>query len=75
MTLRQGQFVTGWMIALGIFSVGIIFGGGKIVQSVAEIKASQINQASILIQLTKNETDILTLLARQDERIKFLETR
>lgn len=72
---QQGQIAIGWIITAGIFMAGVIFGGGRIVQSVSEIQSNQLEQKSIIQQLTKNETDILTLLGRQDERIKTLEAK
>ena len=65
---NKGIIEIGWFIALGLASVGVIFGYGKLAQSVDEIKANQIQQTEIVKQLTKNETDILILLGRQDEK-------
>ena len=72
---NKGIIEIGWIITIGLASVATVFGYGRIVQSVDEIRANQIQQTEIVKQLTKNETDILILLGRQDERIKFLENK
>ena len=72
---NKGIIELGWVITIGLASVAAVFGYGKLAQSVDEIKANQIQQTLIVQQLTKNETDILILLSRHDERIKFLEKK
>mgnify|MGYP001590784211 FL=1 len=75
MQTRKGQIAIGWIITAGIFMAGVIFGGGKIVESVSHIGETQIKQDVLLQQLVKNETDISILLGRHDERIKTLEAK
>lgn len=63
----------GWIVSGGVFLASVVFGAGSLAMKVTNVSSAQEEQKGINQQLTKIQTDIIQLLGRQDERLKFLE--
>lgn len=71
--IKGGQIAIGWIISGGIFLASVVFGAGSLAMKVTSVSSAQEEQKDINQQLTKIQTDILVIIGKQDERLKFLE--